>query len=855
MKILLCNERFLFRFGVDRVLILLGEGLKRRGHTLDVMANRFEPKQIEQFARKIIEVPAGGDSYLNLNEFTARWLTPYLQEHLCGHERPDVVVLGGWPFFAAIPVFRACGIKVVFLDCGAVPLDGMDESQRVTQEKLRTLRRAFIPQCDRVIAISRFIAKTQSEVDSAHGAPVSSILLGADHLERQDWSTASLQTAEKEIGYLRDLRATGRKVILNLGRWENGNYKNSAALIDVLRGVRARVPEAVVLVLSDGKDMTIPADLAGHIIAIGYPSDATLRALMKEADVGVSVSLWEGFNLPMAEMQWAGKPVVAFNVGAHPEVIAHAWLLALDIEQMVVRLCDCLQNTGLPPTIDDQDALESFRAGFRWEQVIDRYEESLLALTAPPDATRTSGSLQLFVDVSNSARDPANSGVIRVTRSLCRAMQQWCSPIFVLWDPSIGAYVYPTEAEYRQLGTFHGPAQLGYHIISPNEHRIAVTRDYVARRPCGDRWLLLPEITLEANGQRIRAFAHNLGMRLAAIFYDAIPILRPDLCRDVSIRDNHADYMAGLAQCDVIFPISQYSGQCLVDFWRDHTIATTKVLPALLPEQFMAGPRIVRPTPLGSGQIRILCVSTLEPRKNHSTLLEAMRLLSVQQPQLSWSLTLVGNRYAGGDDIAAMVHEACVNDSRIQWLGVAEDERLRAEYATCSFTVYPSFVEGYGMPIVESLWHAKPCICHEAGVMAELAGQGGCLTTNVLDAQRLCDAIFRLCSEPSLYTRLAKQASRRPMRDWSAYAGGVAAELVESFRAGTVLICSNLYPPRFIGGAELIAHYQAKQLQSLGWRVVVFSGDFQEQPQRHDMRREIYDGIEVFHLLDTQPIA
>ena len=67
----------------------------------------------------------------------------------------------------------------------------------------------------------------------------------------------------------------------------------------------------------------------------------------------------------------------------------------------------------------------------------------------------------------------------------------------------------------------------------------------------------------------------------------------------------------------------------------------------------------------------------------------------------------------------------------------------------------------------------------------------------------------------------------------------------------TLVICCNLYPPRFIGGAELIAHYQAKELQRLGWKVIVFTGDTKWQADRHDMSYEVYDGLEVFRVFLT----
>jgi glycosyltransferase involved in cell wall biosynthesis len=836
MKILLCNERFLFRFGVDRVLLLLGEGLMRRGHTVSVMANRLDQKPLESFAENIIEVPQGRNGYLNLNEFTAQWIDDYLREHLRGSERPDLVIVGGWPFFATIPVFRAHGIKVVFLDCGAVPLDGMDEGQRITQEKLRALRRTYIPQCDGVIAISRFIAQTQSETDAAHCAPITAILLGADHLERPVWSLGAGHSTDEAPARLSALRASGKKLILNLGRWENDNYKNSKALIDVMRRVLEQVPNAVALVLSDGKDMVVPDNMVDRILAIGYPSDDALHSLIKAVDVGVSVSLWEGFNLPIAEMQWSGKPVVAFDVGAHPEVVLHPWFLARDVAEMAAKLCACLEQDGLPAR-EHQSAIERFRADFRWEQVVDRYEERLLNVATATESGRAS-NYQLFVDVSNSARDPANSGVIRVTRSLCRALQQWCSPIFVLWDGSTNAYVYPTQGEYQQLGAFNGPAQLPYHMVSPDDCRLVLSGADVTGRRVDGRWLMLTETTMEANGKRIRDIAQNLGLQLAAVFYDAIPVMRPDLCKDVRIRENHAAYMTGLANYKVIFPISHYSGQCLADFWRDRKIAGTKILPALLPEQFLAGPRIATPALFDSNRIRILCVSTLEPRKNHSTLLEAVRLLSVQHPKTDWSLTLIGNRYAGSDDIASMVENACAKNFRIRWLGIADDRQLRSEYESCSFTVYPSSIEGYGMPIVESLWHAKPCICHEDGVMAELAVDGGCLTTNVLDAQQLSNAIFRLGTERELYDTLALQAGTRRMGDWNEYAEGIVREMfgsdvlagIRPTPIGNIALNAKRPPPERTGTPR-------EQFPTRDWKDILYPGCLTDQWQMNDSER------------------
>jgi len=64
--------------------------------------------------------------------------------------------------------------------------------------------------------------------------------------------------------------------------------------------------------------------------------------------------------------------------------------------------------------------------------------------------------------------------------------------------------------------------------------------------------------------------------------------------------------------------------------------------------------------------------------------------------------------------------------------------------------------------------------------------------------------------------------------------------------AKTVLICSNVYPPHFVGGAELIAHYQAKLLKQRGYDVIVFAGENTAGQDRYSVCQDYYDGLPIF---------
>jgi hypothetical protein len=140
-----------------------------------------------------------------------------------------------------------------------------------------------------------------------------------------------------------------------------------------------------------------------------------------------------------------------------------------------------------------------------------------------------------------------------------------------------------------------------------------------------------------------------------------------------------------------------------------------------------------------------------------------------KSPELKWSLTLVGNLYQGRGDIAESIKALARKNPKIKWFGVVDDLTLHQLYRNATFTVYPSIIEGFGMPILESLWHGRPCICSDQGVMAELAAEGGCLAANVSDEKALSETIYRLATDKDLLMRLCQEAVKRKMRTWNDY--------------------------------------------------------------------------------------
>ena len=140
-------------------------------------------------------------------------------------------------------------------------------------------------------------------------------------------------------------------------------------------------------------------------------------------------------------------------------------------------------------------------------------------------------------------------------------------------------------------------------------------------------------------------------------------------------------------------------------------------------------------------------------------------------------LILVGNGYTGAEVLADWVREAARRDERIEWRGAISQPELEAEFTRASFTVYPSFAEGFGLPVLESLWMGKPCICYEHGVMSELAADGGCMMVDITDSTELSMAMERLCSDRALIEVLCRQATAREIMTWPSYGDAIGRRL------------------------------------------------------------------------------
>lgn len=119
----------------------------------------------------------------------------------------------------------------------------------------------------------------------------------------------------------------------------------------------------------------------------------------------------------------------------------------------------------------------------------------------------------------------------------------------------------------------------------------------------------------------------------------------------------------------------------------------------------------------------ILYVSTIEARKNHGILLQAYQQLLDRGRSDLPRLVFVGRRGWLVDDLLKQLDSGVGVSAHVRIMEKMSDAELRALYRSALFTVFPSFYEGWGIPVTEALSLGKLCLSSNRGALPE-AGAG-----------------------------------------------------------------------------------------------------------------------------------
>jgi glycosyltransferase involved in cell wall biosynthesis len=168
---------------------------------------------------------------------------------------------------------------------------------------------------------------------------------------------------------------------------------------------------------------------------------------------------------------------------------------------------------------------------------------------------------------------------------------------------------------------------------------------------------------------------------------------------------------------------------------------------------------------LGVPKPIVLTVGDVQPRKNHLTLIKAFEDLLRAHPQLPHHLVIVGKETWYSPVVKAAVSRSSAA-GRIHFTGFVSDDELLQLYGACDMFIYPSFYEGFGLPILEAMACHRAVACSNTSAMPEVADSAALLFDPGSVAQ-IVRAMADLLLDAQLRTRMERLgAHRATMFSW-----------------------------------------------------------------------------------------
>lgn len=266
-----------------------------------------------------------------------------------------------------------------------------------------------------------------------------------------------------------------------------------------------------------------------------------------------------------------------------------------------------------------------------------------------------------------------------------------------------------------------------------------------------------------------------LRARLVYTLYDLIALDQPEWLTE----ENRAVCSHGLVEAslsaDTVLAISRASRERFLALFPHYPAGRVRVVePA---SRFDAG-QADGPAPAGltPGDFW-LWVGRYEPRKNLKRLLSAYARLVAQRPATGPLVLCAADGCEQAEAVRAI--EAAGLLGRVRRLGRVSDAELCWLYRNCRALLYPSLVEGYGLPVVEAMSLGGPVLTSSVSSLPEAAA-GAALLVDPRDEDALSAGLRRLQDERELRERLSllgrERAARRTWRH-------VAGEVGQLYRA------------------------------------------------------------------------
>ncbi len=212
-----------------------------------------------------------------------------------------------------------------------------------------------------------------------------------------------------------------------------------------------------------------------------------------------------------------------------------------------------------------------------------------------------------------------------------------------------------------------------------------------------------------------------------------------------------------------ILTVSEFSRASILKVYGDLEEDKVVVVPNAAAPEFRPIPREVARAALRKrfpvpGPF-ILSVGDIQPRKNQSGLIRAFAKLIRAYPQLKHDLVLVGKETWRADRAREAARESGVSD-RIRFLGFVSDGDLLNLYNACDLYVFPSYYEGFGLPVLEAMACGRAVACSNTSALPEVV-DGAAILFDPYAVDEIARAMADVLLDSELRMRMERLGMQR----------------------------------------------------------------------------------------------
>jgi glycosyltransferase involved in cell wall biosynthesis len=409
---------------------------------------------------------------------------------------------------------------------------------------------------------------------------------------------------------------------------------------------------------------------------------------------------------------------------------------------------------------------------------------------------------RIWLDVTTSRRAGAvHDGTTRIERGLIRELPPLLGERlgFCIYDRTMKRFLavpQPALPEAGAVGAVRPTARrsaartLGRRVerrvrgfVKGAAARTAAALDRVLERRLfpesrpGDVLLLAGENWSRYDFNMLRRLRADHSVRIAAVLQDMIPVVHPQFFDDAGFLARFGTYVDFLARdADLVFAISDATRS---DFLRAAPDADPERIERIeLGADIDTSGEHRRPAALADlGRPFVLSVSTIQARKNFDLLYRLWQRFARDGLSDQPHLVIAGRPGFGSADLLHLMRNDPAIADTVTLLHGASDSELAWLYANCLFTLYPSWYEGWGLPLSESLAHGRTFIASNTSSLPE-AGQGLGIHLDPYDLMAWHREVLRLAGDSEARAAMERRIqAERKLSSWSDCARGIAEAL------------------------------------------------------------------------------